>query len=139
MRALVAARVWSETTLPEGTENLRFVVANPPFSSKPGATLRPGQRSFPSLHLWRAASENGDLAFVLHILTCLKSTGKAAVNLPHGVLFRAARKRRSAAKLSDALHQGIIGLPANLFYGTGIPACIIVLDKENAAARKASS
>jgi type I restriction enzyme M protein len=81
--------------------------------------------------------KNGDFAFLLHIVTTLKSTGKAAVNLPHGVLFRAnaeADIRREIVRRGYI--KGIIGLPANLFYGTSIPACIIVLDKENAAARK---
>ncbi len=74
---------------------------------------------------------------MLHILTTLKSTGKAAVNLPHGVLFRGGAEadiRKNVIRRGYI--KGIIGLPANLFYGTGIPACIIVLDKENAAARK---
>jgi type I restriction enzyme M protein len=74
---------------------------------------------------------------LLHILASLKSTGKAAVNLPHGVLFRGnteADIRREIVRRGYI--KGIIGLPPNLFYGTGIPACIIVLDKENAAARK---
>jgi type I restriction enzyme M protein len=73
----------------------------------------------------------------LHILTCLKSTGKGAVIHPHGVLFRGGAEatiRREIVKRGYI--KGIIGLPANLFYGTGIPACILVLDKENAQARK---
>ena len=82
-------------------------------------------------------TKNGDFAFLLHILASLKSTGKAAVNLPHGVLFRGGAEadiRKNIVRRGYI--KGIIGLPANLFYGTGIPACIIVLDKENAAARK---
>jgi type I restriction enzyme M protein len=74
---------------------------------------------------------------VLHILASLKSTGKAAVNLPRGVLFRGnaeADIRREIIRRGYI--KGIIGLPPNLFYGTGIPGCIIVLDKEDAAARK---
>ena len=67
----------------------------------------------------------------------MKSTGKAACILPHGVLFRGGAEGviRSQLVRSGYL-KGIIGLPANLFYGTGIPACILVLDKENATARK---
>ena len=82
-------------------------------------------------------AKNGDYAFLLHILTSLKSTGKGAVILPHGVLFRGGAEadiRRNIVR--RGFIKGIIGLPANLFYGTGIPACIIVLDKENASARK---
>lgn len=83
-------------------------------------------------------AKNGDYAFLLHILGTLKSTGKGAVILPHGVLFRGnaeADIRREIVR--RGFIKGIIGLPANLFYVTGIPACILVLDKENAPARKA--
>ena len=80
--------------------------------------------------------KNGDYAFLLHVLTSLKSTGKAAIILPHGVLFRGhaeAAIRRQL--LTRGFIKGIVGLPANLFYGTGIPACIVVLDKAGAASR----
>ena len=80
--------------------------------------------------------KNGDYAFLLHILQSMKSTGKAAVVLPHGVLFRGLRRRNPKNILKKGYIKAIIGMPANLFYGTGIPACIIVLDKENAAHRK---
>src|SRR5437588_2044821 len=67
----------------------------------------------------------------------MKSTGKAACILPHGVLFRGNAEATIRQQLvRSGILKGIIGLPANLFYGTGIPACILVLDKENAAARK---
>ena len=80
--------------------------------------------------------KNGDYAFLLHILKSLKSTGKAAVILPHGVLFRGNAEARIRQNLvRQGYIKGIIGLPPNLFYGTGIPACIIVLDKEGAAQR----
>src|SRR5437867_4218466 len=74
---------------------------------------------------------------LLHIIRSMKGAGKAACILPHGVLFRgdAEAKIREQLVRSGYL-KGIIGLPANLFYGTGIPACIVVLDKENAAGRK---
>ena len=80
--------------------------------------------------------KNGDYAFLLHIIRSLKSTGKGAIILPHGVLFRGNAEgdiRRNIIR--KGYIKGIIGLPPNLFYGTGIPACIIVLDKENAANR----
>ena len=77
--------------------------------------------------------KNGDYAFLLHILKSLKSTGKGAVILPHGVLFRGNVEAEIRKKIVRRGYiKGIIGLPPNLFYGTGIPACIIVLDKENA-------
>jgi type I restriction enzyme M protein len=81
--------------------------------------------------------KNGDYAFLLQLLASMKSKGKGAIIMPHGVLFRGngeADIRREIVRWGYI--KGIIGLPANLFYGTGIPACIIVLDKENAAARK---
>ena len=78
-------------------------------------------------------AKNGDYAFLLHIVKSLKGTGKGAVILPHGVLFRGhaeANIRRNLVR--QGYIKGIIGLPPNLFYGTGIPACIVVLVKENA-------
>ncbi len=81
-------------------------------------------------------AKNGDYAFLLHVIKSLKSGGKGAVILPHGVLFRGNREaeiRRSLIR--HGLIKGIIGLPSNLFYGTGIPACIVVIDKEGAATR----
>jgi len=80
--------------------------------------------------------KNGDYAFLLHILKSLKSIGKGAVILPHGVLFRGNAEARIRENLvKQGYIKGIIGLPANLFYGTSIPACIIVLDKEQAKQR----
>ena len=80
-----------------------------------------------------SARENGDYTFLLHILKSLKSTGKGAVILPHGVLFRGNAEARIRENLiRQGYIKGIIGLPANLFFGTGIPACIIVINKEQA-------
>ncbi len=82
-------------------------------------------------------AKQGDYAYLLHIVRSLKSTGKGACILPHGVLFRGnaeADIRRDLVR--KGYIKGIIGLPANLFYGTGIPACIVVVDKEDAHARK---
>ncbi|MFD4169125.1 type I restriction-modification system subunit M [Streptomyces albidoflavus] len=111
-----------------------FAVANPPFSLKSwsnGLELEYGRFEY-----GRPPEKNGDYAFLLHILKSLKSTGKAAVILPHGVLFRGNAEADIRQRLlKQGFIKGIIGLPANLFYGTGIPACIIVLDKENAAGR----
>lgn len=97
-----------------------FAVANPPFSSKNWTNgIKP--------------EKNGDYAFLLHLIKSLKPTGKGAIILPHGVLFRGnAEAKIRAELLKQGLIKGIIGLPANLFYGTGIPACIIVIDKEHA-------
>src|SRR2546421_392765 len=80
--------------------------------------------------------KNGDYAFLLHIIRSLKSTGKGAVILPHGVLFRGNAEADIRTNIiRKGYIKGIIGLPPNLFYGTGIPACIIVIDKENATGR----
>jgi type I restriction enzyme M protein len=115
-----------------------FAVANPPFSFKAWSTgFNPAEDEFNRFAYGIPPAKNGDYAFLLHILTSLKSTGKGAVNLPHGVLFRGGAEGEIRRNLTRRGYiKGIIGLPANLFYGTGIPACIIVLDKENANARK---
>ena len=115
-----------------------YVVANPPFSDKTWTTgLTPSTDSFQRFAWGEPPAKLGDYAYLLHIIRSMKSAGKAACILPHGVLFRgnAEAKIRQQLVRSGYL-KGIIGLPANLFYGTGIPACIVVLDKENAASRK---
>src|SRR5205814_10458586 len=82
-------------------------------------------------------AKQGNYAYLLHVMRAMKSSGKGAGSLPHGVLFRGHAEAVIRQQLvRSGILQGIIGLPANLFYGTGIPACIIVRDKENAAARK---
>lgn len=114
-----------------------FSVANPPFSNKNWTSgLNPNEDEF-GRFVWGIPPEkNGDYTFLLHILKSLKSTGKGAVILPHGVLFRGGAEGRIRENLiKQGYIKGIIGLPANLFYGTGIPACVIVLDKENANSR----
>lgn len=114
-----------------------FAVANPPFSFKAWNTgFTPLEDQYARFEYGVPPEKNGDYAFLLHILKSLKSSGKAAVILPHGVLFRGnaeADIRRNLIK--QGYIKGIIGLPANLFYGTGIPACIIVIDKAGARAR----
>lgn len=117
-----------------------FVVANPPFSDKRwsnGLTL-PEDNPYNRFSDYGVPPEkNGDFAFLLHIVRSLKRHGKGACILPHGVLFRGnaeAEIRKNLIK--KGYIKGIIGLPANLFYGTGIPASIIVIDKENAVNRK---
>lgn len=118
-----------------------FAVANPPFSFKAWNTgFLPAEDEFARFEYGIPPEKNGDYAFLLHILKSLKSTGKAAVILPHGVLFRGNAEsdiRRNLIR--QGYIKGIIGLPANLFYGTGIPACIIVIDKAGAKARLENS
>lgn len=114
-----------------------FAVANPPFSFKAWNTgFLPEEDEYTRFEYGIPPEKNGDYAFLLHILKSLKSTGKGAVILPHGVLFRGGAEgniRRNLIK--QGYIKGIIGLPANLFYGTGIPACIILIDKAGAKER----
>ena len=122
-------------------ENLRtydYVVANPPFSDKTWSTgLNVANDPFQRFAWGAPPAKQGDYAYLLHIIRSMKSSGKAACILPHGVLFRGNAESVIRQQLvRSGILKGIIGLPANLFYGTGIPACIVVLDKENAAARK---
>ncbi|MCT8338297.1 type I restriction endonuclease subunit M [Methanoculleus sp. Afa-1] len=139
------AEIWRGNTLadpyfknPDGSlKKFDFAVANPPFSSKAWTNgLSPENDEFKRFEYGIPPAKNGDYAFLLHLITSLKSTGKGAIILPHGVLFRGNKEadiRRNLMK--HGLIKGIIGLPPNLFYGTGIPACIIVVDKEHAHAR----
>ncbi|MGL5276093.1 type I restriction-modification system subunit M [Myroides sp.] len=115
-----------------------YVVANPPFSLKSWSNgVSIDSDEYNRFTLGVPPEKNGDYAFLLHIIASLKTTGKAAVVLPHGVLFRGNAEGEIRKNiLKKGYIKGIIGLPANLFYGTGIPACIIVLDKEHAAHRK---
>ena len=119
-----------------------YVVANPPFSDKTwstGLTLGESGNGDPYQRFgWGVPpKKQGDYAYLLHIIRSMKSKGKAACILPHGVLFRGNAEAVIRQQLVRSGNlKGIIGLPANLFYGTGIPACIVVLDKENAAGRK---
>ncbi len=114
-----------------------FVVANPPFSNKAWSNgFDPFHDLYGRFELGIPPTKNGDYAFLLHILHSLNSSGKGAIILPHGVLFRGNAEAAIREKLIRRGYiKGIIGLPANLFYGTGIPACIIILDKENAVGR----
>lgn len=114
-----------------------FVVSNPPFSNKAWSNgFNPDEDLYQRFEDGVPPRKNGDYAFLLHVIRSLKSTGKGAIILPHGVLFRGNAEATIREKIIRRGYiRGIIGLPPNLFYGTGIPACIIVLDKENAASR----
>ncbi|MCQ2808296.1 type I restriction-modification system subunit M [Helicobacter pylori] len=122
-----------------------YCLANPPFSLKnwtDGLSIDPKSKQvindrFNRFEDGTPPEKNGDFAFLLHIIKSLKNTGKGAVILPHGVLFRGNAEgviRKNL--LLKGYIKGVIGLAPNLFYGTSIPACVIVLDKENAHARK---
>ena len=114
-----------------------FAVANPPFSDKAWTNgLVPENDPYSRFEYGVPPAKNGDYAFLLHFITSLKSSGKGAIILPHGVLFRGNREADIRTELIHRRYiKGIIGLPANLFYGTGIPACILVIDKQNAHVR----
>ena len=139
------AEIWQDNTLSSphfknadgDLKTFDFVVANPPFSDKAWSTgFDPANDQFERFDYGMPPAKNGDYAYLLHVLASLKSTGKGAIILPHGVLFRGNAEAEIRKKIiTNGYIKGIIGLPPNLFYGTGIPACIVVLDKENAHAR----
>jgi type I restriction enzyme M protein len=114
-----------------------FAVANPPFSAKAWSNgVDPAHDEFGRFEFGVPPAKNGDYAFLLHLVKSLKSKGKGAIILPHGVLFRGNKEADIRRNLvSRGLIKGVIGLPANLFFGTSITACIVVIDKEHAHAR----
>ena len=117
-----------------------YAVANPPFSQKSwlkSAKTNDKYERWNEHMIGVPPEKNGDYAFLLHIIRSLKDKGKGACILPHGVLFRGnAEADIRKYLIKRGYIKGIIGLPSNLFYGTGIPACIIIIDKEDAASRK---
>lgn len=128
----------------EVLETFDYAVANPPFSFASWTNGLIDEKSKAVADKYNRFAgfgippdKNGDFAFLLHIIKSLKPKGKGAIILPHGVLFRGGAEGEIRKNLiSRGYIKGIIGLPANLFYGTGIPACIIVIDKEDADKRK---
>ena len=123
----------------EALKTFDYVVANPPFSDKRWTTgLDPENDPHDRFQAYGVPPpRQGDYAYLLHIVRSLKSTGKGACILPHGVLFRGSAEAEIRRKLiAKGYIRAIIGLPTNLFYGTGIPACIVLIDKEDAHARK---
>jgi type I restriction enzyme M protein len=140
------AIIWQGNTLAdpklkegEQLKQFDYVVANPPFSDKRWITgldaAKDPHSRFEGFGI--PPAKQGDYAYMLHIVRTLKSTGRGSCILPHGVLFRGNAEAEIRKNLSQrGLIQGIIGLPANLFYGTGIPACILVIDKRDAGSRE---
>lgn len=139
-----SAEIWQDDTIDTphwkneegGLQTFDYAVANPPFSLKAwssGITIDDDE--YKRFEYGLPPEKNGDYAFLCHIIKSLKSTGKGAVILPHGVLFRGnAEETIRRNIIRQGYIKGIIGLPPNLFYGTGIPACIIVIDRERAKA-----
>lgn len=116
-----------------------FCVANPPFSVKKWSTDLGVEKEYGRFTGFGMPPGNcADYAFLLHMLKSMDPTnGRGAIILPHGVLFRGGQEEAIRKNLlKSGLIEGIIGLPSNLFYGTGIPACIIILDKKDAINRK---
>ncbi|MGS0681824.1 type I restriction-modification system subunit M [Shewanella sp. 125m-7] len=122
--------------LNEDNELKRFdrVVANPPFSQNyiKKDLKFPGR--FPVM--LPEKGKKADLMFVQHMLSVLKHDGRLATVMPHGVLFRSGEERDARKHfITNGYLEAVIGLPSNLFYGTGIPACILVMNKVGAADR----
>lgn len=117
-----------------------FAVANPPFSNKSWINgLDAAHDVYKRFEGYDSIppKKNGDYAFLLHLIKSLKSKGKGCIVMPLGVLFRGGAEGNIRKKIIQKGYiKGIIGLPPNLFYGTGIAACLIVLDKEDAEHRK---
>lgn len=130
----------TKNTIENEIRTFDFIVANPPFSVKnwrSGVDLDKYGRFKNGSSFPLPPEKNGDYAFLLHVIKSLNSTGKGAIILPHGVLFRGnAEGDIRTWIIKQGFIKAVIGLPANLFFGTGIPACIIILDKENAGQRK---
>lgn len=139
------AELWRDNTLSRpyfknrdgSLKSFDFAVANPPFSAKSWTNgLDAANDEFDRFEYGIPPAKNGDYAFLLHLIKSLKSTGKGAIILPHGVLFRGHKEADIRRNLVQrGLIKGVIGLPPNLFYGTGIPACILVIDKARAGSR----
>lgn len=116
-----------------------FIVMNPPFSDKSWSDgIKTSEDKYKRFDEYGIPPEkNGDYAWFLHVLKSLDSNGKAGIIMPHGVLFRGNAEETIRIKvLKKRYIKGIVSLPANLFYGTGIPACIVIIDKEDAETRE---
>ena len=116
-----------------------FIVMNPPFSDKDWSDgIKADEDTYHRFDGYGIPpKKNGDYAWFLHVLKALNENGKAGIILPHGVLFRGNAEETIRKEILKRKYiKGIVGLPSNLFYGTGIPACIIIIDKENADKRE---
>ncbi|MEZ2720175.1 type I restriction-modification system subunit M [Paenalcaligenes hominis] len=114
------------------------VIANPPFSLKKWGKDEADNDPYGRFPYGTPPKDAGDLAFVQHMIASLNAEGMAGVVMPHGVLFRgASEKRIREGILNDDLLEAVISLPSGLFYGTGIPACLLIINKNKPADRKA--
>jgi type I restriction enzyme M protein len=113
------------------------VIANPPFSLKNWGREDVEEDGYGRFRFGLPPKDKGDLAFVQHMISTLNHEGKAGVVMPHGVLFRgAAEGTIRKGILEEDLLEAVIGLPSNLFYGTGIPACILIFNRKKEANKK---
>lgn len=116
-----------------------FIVMNPPFSDKSWSDgLKASDDPYHRFEGFGVPPDkNGDFAWFLHVIKSLDSKGKAGIVMPHGVLFRGNAEETIRKEILKRRYiKGIISLPANLFYGTGIPACLVFIDKEDAETRE---
>lgn len=123
----------------QGGELMTFdrVIANPPFSLKKWGKEEADADPYGRFPYGTPPKDSGDLAFVQHMIASLNAEGMAGVVMPHGVLFRgSSEKAIRQGMLEDDLLEAVIGLPAGLFYGTGIPACLLIINKNKTAERK---
>ncbi len=123
----------------QGGELMTFdrVIANPPFSLKKWGKEEADNDPYGRFPYGTPPKDAGDLAFVQHMISSLNQEGMMGVVMPHGVLFRgASEKEIRKGILNDDLVEAVIGLPAALFYGTGIPACLLIVNKAKSADRK---
>ena len=113
------------------------VIANPPFSLDEWGREVAESDGYGRFRFGVPPKTKGDLAFVQHMVAVLNASGRLGVVMPHGVLFRGSVEGRiRKGLLEDDLFEAVIGLPPNLFYGTGIPASILVLNRDKPGARK---
>jgi type I restriction enzyme M protein len=136
LHGLPNADIRNEDTLesPQHTENGRLmqfdrVIANPPFSQNYKKSELTYKERFS--HFMPETGKKGDYMFVQHMIASLKSDGKMGVVMPHGVLFRSGEEGKFREYLikERKILEAVVGLPSGLFYGTGIPACLLIVNK----------
>jgi type I restriction enzyme M protein len=123
----------------QGGELMTFdrVIANPPFSLKKWGKEEADADAYGRFPYGTPPKDAGDLAFVQHMIASLNAEGMMGVVMPHGVLFRgSSEKAIRQGILEDDLLEAVVGLPSALFYGTGIPACLLIINKNKPEDRK---
>jgi type I restriction enzyme M protein len=113
------------------------VIANPPFSLKKWGKDEADNDAYGRFPYGTPPKDAGDLAFVQHMIASTNADGMAGIVMPHGVLFRgSSEKAVRQGMLQDDLLEAVVGLPSGLFYGTGIPACLLIINKKKPKKRK---